>query len=112
MGAVTARHGIDGATVKAVAAGVDAVCVGGESAEEATVALLVEALVAAVTAGELPEERLADAADRVREFARWSARLRADGGTRSAGGAAGDGIGHIAARRAVRVTGPRGTPCR
>ncbi|RSS19882.1 glycoside hydrolase family 3 protein [Streptomyces sp. WAC05458] len=105
MGAVTARHGIDGATVKAVAAGVDAVCVGGESAEEATVALLVEALVAAVAAGELPEERLADAADRVREFSRWSARLRADGGTGGAGGAAGDGIGHIAARRAVRVTG-------
>ncbi|NEC36536.1 glycoside hydrolase family 3 protein, partial [Streptomyces rubrogriseus] len=65
MGAVTRRYGIDGATVKAVAAGVDAVCVGGESAEEATVALLVKALTAAVTGGELAEERLADAAGRV-----------------------------------------------
>ncbi|MDI6517029.1 glycoside hydrolase family 3 N-terminal domain-containing protein [Streptomyces coelicoflavus] len=102
MGAVTRRHGIDGATVKAVAAGVDAVCVGGESAEEATVALLAKALTAAVTGGELAEERLAEAADRVREFARWSAGLRAAG---SAGDAAGDGIGHVAARRAVRLTG-------
>ncbi|MFF0537828.1 glycoside hydrolase family 3 protein [Streptomyces coelicoflavus] len=102
MGAVTRRHGIDGATVKAVAAGVDAVCVGGESAEEATVALLAKALTAALTGGELPEERLAEAAGRVREFARWSAGLRAAG---SAGEPAGDGIGHVAARRAVRLTG-------
>lgn len=102
MGAVTARHGIDGATVKAVAAGVDAVCVGGESAEEATVDLLVKGLVAAVTAGELSAERLAEAAGRVREFSDWTAGLRAAGST---GETAGDGIGHIAARRAVRVAG-------
>ncbi|MFB7089281.1 glycoside hydrolase family 3 protein [Streptomyces sp. NPDC056296] len=102
MGAVTARHGIDGATVKAVAAGVDAVCVGGESAEEATVDLLVKGLVTAVSAGELSAERLAGAAGRVREFADWSAGLRAAG---SAGEAAGDGVGHIAARRAVRLAG-------
>ncbi|AXL91593.1 sugar hydrolase [Streptomyces sp. CB09001] len=102
MGAVTRRYGIDGATVKAVGAGVDAICVGGESAEEATVALLVKALTAAVTGGELPQERLAEAAGRVREFARWSAGLRASGAD---GSAAGDGIGHVAARRAVRLTG-------
>ncbi|MGV9393612.1 glycoside hydrolase family 3 protein [Streptomyces olivaceus] len=104
MGAVTRRYGIDGATVKAVAAGVDAICVGGESAEEATTALLVKALVAAVTGGELPEERLADAAGRVREFAGWSAGLRA-GASASPAPAAGEGIGQVAARRAVRVTG-------
>ncbi|MFH8528703.1 glycoside hydrolase family 3 protein [Streptomyces tendae] len=102
MGAVTRRYGIDGATVKAVAAGVDAVCVGGESAEEATVALLVKALTAAVTGGELAEERLAGAADRVREFARWSAGLRAAGAAQDT---TGDGIGHVAARRALRLTG-------
>ncbi|MET9190507.1 glycoside hydrolase family 3 protein [Streptomyces tendae] len=102
MGAVTRRYGIDGATVKAVAAGVDAVCVGGESAEEATVALLVKALTAAVTGGELAEERLAGAADRVREFARWSAGLRAAGAAQDP---TGDGIGHVAARRALRLTG-------
>ncbi|WP_411091092.1 glycoside hydrolase family 3 protein [Streptomyces sp. 049-1] len=103
MGAVTRRYGIDGATVKAVAAGVDAICVGGESAEEATTELLVKALAAAVAAGELPEERLAEAAGRVREFAGWSAALRAS--AEGAGETAGDGIGHLAARRAVRVTG-------
>ncbi|MFB6771434.1 glycoside hydrolase family 3 protein [Streptomyces sp. NPDC056337] len=103
MGAVSRRYGIDGATVKAVAAGVDAICVGGESAEEATTELLVKALAAAVAAGELPEERLAEAAGRVREFAGWSAALRASAG--GAGETAGDGIGHLAARRAVRVTG-------
>ncbi|MBQ0964543.1 glycoside hydrolase family 3 protein [Streptomyces sp. RK23] len=102
MGAVTRRYGIDGATVKAVAAGVDAVCVGGESAEEATVALLAKALTAAVTGGELAEERLAGAADRVREFARWSAGLRAAGAAQDT---TGDGIGHVAARRALRLTG-------
>ncbi|WP_030179309.1 glycoside hydrolase family 3 protein [Streptomyces violaceorubidus] len=102
MGAVTRRYGIDGATVKAVAAGVDAVCVGGESAGEDTVALLVKALTAAVTGGELPQERLAEAADRVGEFAHWSAGLRRAGAAQEA---AGDGIGHVAARRAVRLTG-------
>ncbi|MFF0646022.1 glycoside hydrolase family 3 protein [Streptomyces tendae] len=102
MGAVTRRYGIDGATVKAVAAGVDAVCVGGESAEEATVALLVKALTAAVTGGELAEERLVGAAGRVREFARWSAGLRAAGAAQDT---TGDGIGHVAARRALRLTG-------
>ncbi|MEV6087281.1 glycoside hydrolase family 3 protein [Streptomyces parvulus] len=109
MGAVTRRYGIDGATVKAVAAGVDAICVGGESAEEATTELLVKALAAAVAAGELPEERLAEAAGRVREFAGWSAALRATaedaGGAAGGSDAAADGIGHLAARRAVRVTG-------
>ncbi|MFE0809147.1 glycoside hydrolase family 3 protein [Streptomyces sp. NPDC058794] len=104
MGAVTARYGIDGAAAKAVGAGVDAVCVGGESAEEATVDLLVKALVTAVGTGELPEERLAEAAGRVREFADWSAGLRA-AGSADAGPVAADPVGQVAARRAVRLTG-------
>ncbi|OSC57764.1 sugar hydrolase [Streptomyces sp. Alain-F2R5] len=104
MGAVTARYGIDGATAKAVAAGVDAVCVGGENAEEATVDLLVEALVTAVGTGELPEERLAEAAGRVREFADWSAGL-GPAGSPGAVPVAADPVGQVAARRAVRLTG-------
>ncbi|UFQ19255.1 MULTISPECIES: glycoside hydrolase family 3 protein [Streptomyces] len=72
MGAVTDRYGIDGATVRAVAGGVDAVCVGGESAGEETVDLLATALVKAVLDGTLPEERLAEASARVRDFAAWS----------------------------------------
>ncbi|MFE9391909.1 glycoside hydrolase family 3 protein [Streptomyces sp. NPDC006784] len=104
MGAVTRRYGIQGATVRAVAAGVDAVCVGGESAEEATVGQLVDALAGAVADGGLSEERLAEAAARVTEFADWSTRLRADPSARGAGG----DIGHVAARRAVRLGGAAG----
>ncbi|MCI3934061.1 glycoside hydrolase family 3 N-terminal domain-containing protein [Streptomyces sp. AN091965] len=99
MGAVTDRYGIDGATVRAVAGGVDAVCVGGEHAEESTVDLLTSALVRAVHDGTLPEDRLTEAGTRVRSFATWSgARSR----TATATGLRSD-IGLIAARRAVRV---------
>lgn len=101
MGAVTGLYGIDGAAVRAVAAGADALCVGGENAGEDTAELLVGALVAAAASGRLPEERLAEAADRVGEFARWSAGLRrsvpADPVSRD--------IGFVAARRALRVSG-------
>ncbi|MCC3769056.1 glycoside hydrolase family 3 protein [Streptomyces sp. UNOC14_S4] len=102
MGAVAGRYGIDGATVRAVAAGVDAICVGGESAEEATAALLADALVRAVAAGELPEERLAEAAGRVHAFADWSRGLGRTGHTAEATA----DIGFVAARRALRLTGP------
>ncbi|WJV45193.1 glycoside hydrolase family 3 protein [Streptomyces flavofungini] len=109
MGAVTDRYGIDGATVRALAGGVDAVCVGGDSAEQSTVELLAGALVKAVLDGRLPEERLTEASGRVRDFAAWSgersrAVARAGNGTRAAAGAGGrSDIGLVAARRAVRV---------
>lgn len=99
MGAVSGPYGITGATVRAVAAGADAVCVGGESADEATTAALAEALAHAVRSGVLPEERLTEASDRVTGFAGWSRRLpqaasEPDGGRDT---------GLAAARRAVRV---------
>ena len=100
MGAVTSLYGIDGATVRAVAGGADAVCVGGESADEATVDLLTGALVGAVGTGLLSEQRLAEAAGRVREFADWSiGRSRATPTDRIGGD-----IGFVAARRAIRIT--------
>ncbi|MFF3644195.1 glycoside hydrolase family 3 protein [Streptomyces sp. NPDC002564] len=105
MGAVTDRYGIDGATVKAVAGGVDAVCVGGESADESTFDLLSTALVKAVLDGTLPEARLVEASRRVRDFALWS-------GERSravARAAEPSDIGLVAARRAVRVHHRAGT---
>ncbi|GGS79086.1 MULTISPECIES: glycoside hydrolase family 3 protein [Streptomyces] len=105
MAAVTRAYGIGGAAVRAVAAGVDAVCVGGESAEESVTELLADALAGAVAGGELPAERLADAARRVGEFAEWSVKLRESAAV-PAGSAA--GIGAVAARRAVRVTGDAG----
>ncbi|MEU6141205.1 glycoside hydrolase family 3 protein [Streptomyces sp. NPDC047081] len=100
MGAVAGRHGIGGATVRAVAAGADAVCVGGENAEEATVDLLVNSLVNAVRSGTLSVERLGEAGDRVRRFAAWSAAL-----SPAVNGDLGGGIGFAAARRAIRLTG-------
>ncbi|MBC3988707.1 glycoside hydrolase family 3 protein [Streptomyces sp. AC563] len=105
MGAVSGKYGIAGATVKAVAAGADAVCVGGESAEESTTVDLAQALVDAVVDGTLSEERLADAADRVQKFAAWSADLarQADTATDESD------IGLVAARRAVRVSRRPGT---
>ncbi|MFD9883210.1 glycoside hydrolase family 3 protein [Streptomyces alboflavus] len=99
MGAVTGPYGITGATVRAVAAGVDAVCVGGESAEESTTVDLADALVRAVLDGTLPEERLAEAAARVGEFATWSAALARQADP----DADASDIGLVAARRAVRV---------
>ncbi|MEI5100582.1 glycoside hydrolase family 3 protein [Streptomyces sp. PmtG] len=99
MSAVSGPYGIAGATVRAVTAGVDAVCVGGESAERSTADDLRDALVRAVLDGTLPEERLTEAAARVREFAAWSAGL----GQRTAPAADTSGIGLVAARRAVRV---------
>ncbi|MEV6423269.1 glycoside hydrolase family 3 N-terminal domain-containing protein [Streptomyces sp. NPDC051662] len=127
MRAIVSTYGIERGSVLAIAAGADAICVGGGLADEETVLRLRDALVTAVRNGELPEERLADAAARVRGLADWTLRVRgasepgADSqegtapGTAS-GSASGVGtgvesrteIGLVAARRAVRVTGSAG----
>ncbi|WP_329137647.1 glycoside hydrolase family 3 protein [Streptomyces sp. NBC_01476] len=101
MGAVTDAYGIEGATVKAVVAGADAVCVGGENAGEGVPDQLAGALVAAVESGELTEARLTEASRQVQEFADWSA-----GRARSlpVNPISGD-IGFVAARRAIRCSG-------
>ncbi len=101
MRAIAGTHGIERGSVLAIAAGADAICVGGGLADEDTVRRLCDALVEAVRAGELPEERLADAAERVRALARWTAGHRAGAGDLDA--ADGD-VGLRAARRALRVT--------
>ncbi|WP_129842413.1 glycoside hydrolase family 3 protein [Streptomyces sp. RFCAC02] len=101
MKAVSRVHGLDGGAVLAVAAGADALCIGGTPSDEAEVLWLRDALVAAVREGRLAEERLHDAAERVRALARWTAagrdRLPADPEDAP-------DIGLTAARRAVRVT--------
>jgi beta-N-acetylhexosaminidase len=99
MGAVAGRFGIDGATVRAVTGGVDAVCVGGENAGQDTTELLAGALARAVRDGTLPEQRLAEASARVAEFAAWSGE-QARAVTRDP---ARSDIGLVAARRAVRI---------
>ncbi|QMU80629.1 glycoside hydrolase family 3 protein [Streptacidiphilus sp. PB12-B1b] len=104
MGAIAHTYGTARGTVLAVAAGVDAICVGGGLSDEETVLQLRDALVAAVRSGELPEQRLAEAAGRVRRLGAWTA-ARARTGGRIAPDLS---IGLRAARRALRVTLPSG----
>ncbi|GIJ77584.1 beta-N-acetylhexosaminidase [Micromonospora phaseoli] len=114
MRAVAGRYGLAGAAVRALAAGADAICVGGEHADEETARHLRDAVVDAVVAGELPEERLTEAAKRVGQLAAWTVAARADrrtstaagptvGGPCPAGGV-GSAVGLAAARRAIKVT--------
>ncbi|NKI40103.1 glycoside hydrolase family 3 protein [Streptomyces physcomitrii] len=113
MGAIADTYGIERGAVLALAAGADAVCVGGGLADEATVLRLRDALTAAVREGTLPEERLAEAAGRVRELAAWTA-AHAAGGPGAAGTPGGaeepaaaeayTRTGLRAARRALRAT--------
>ncbi|MPY50209.1 glycoside hydrolase family 3 protein [Streptomyces acidicola] len=99
MKAIASTYGIERGSVLAIAAGADAICVGGGLADDETVRRLRDALVSAVRSGELPEERLADAAARVRKLASWAGTRTAEsGGTRT------DDVGLTAARRALTVT--------
>ncbi|GHF51669.1 sugar hydrolase [Streptomyces mashuensis] len=100
MQAIAGTYGIERGSVLAVAAGADAICVGGGLADEDTVLRLRDALVAAVRSGALPEERLADAARRVRALGAWTRATATgrDGGTPT------PDVGLEAARRALRVT--------
>lgn len=84
MQAVSGTYGIERGSVLAIAAGADAICVGGGLADDETVLRLRDALVAAVRSGELAEERLADAAARVRALAAWTASARKQGPGRGA----------------------------
>ncbi|WP_328396624.1 glycoside hydrolase family 3 protein [Streptomyces sp. NBC_00390] len=108
MQAISSTYGIERGSVLAIAAGADAICVGGGLADEETVLRLRDALVGAVRDGDLPEERLADAAARVRALADWTRRIRGasaePGAAFEEGTAPGSDIGLVAARRAVRVT--------
>jgi beta-N-acetylhexosaminidase len=97
MRAISGTVGVEEGAVRAVAAGVDALCLGHDVNAD-----LVErvhgALVAAVDSGRLPPERLADAADAVTRVGRF--------GTDAVPSRAPDGeIGAVAARRAVRARG-------
>ncbi|MFC7818097.1 MULTISPECIES: glycoside hydrolase family 3 protein [unclassified Streptomyces] len=105
MRAIAGTYGIERGSVLAIAAGADAICVGGGLSDEDTVRRLSDALVAAVRSGELPEERLADAAERVRALAGWAAANRPDGRARDT---ADTEVGLRAARRALRLTGADG----
>ncbi|MEQ4301873.1 glycoside hydrolase family 3 protein [Plantactinospora sp. B6F1] len=104
MRAVADRYGFTGATVRALVAGADAICVGGEHADEADALRLRDAIVDAVLAGVLPEERLVEAAKRVGELAEWSSAARTHRAGWTPAGPDGSPLGLAAARRAVRVS--------
>jgi beta-N-acetylhexosaminidase len=96
MAAIRTTIGLEEGAVRAVAAGADAICVGGGLADEDAVDLLAGALADAVRAGRIGEERLAEAAARVAAAARAAA---------GRGGAPDRGLGLEAARRALRASG-------
>jgi beta-N-acetylhexosaminidase len=106
MKAASAAFGIPEAAVLSVIAGTDLLCLGRDT-DEAMYHAVRSALADAVTSGRLPAQRLEEAAARV---AGLRARLTVDRGVSGipADGAvgAGDGIGLVAARRALRSSGP------
>jgi beta-N-acetylhexosaminidase len=114
MAAISATAGLEEGAARAIAAGADALCVGGGLADAATVDRIRAALVAAVRAGRLAEGRLAEAADRMGGLAAWTAQAaQAAPGTAGRMGAAAD-VGLGAARRALRADGAvalPGAPC-
>jgi beta-N-acetylhexosaminidase len=99
MAAIRATVGLAEGAVRAVAAGADAVCVGGGLAGEDVVELLTCALMEAVRGNVLAVERLAEAAGRVMATARWARSQRGEEGPPRRS------IGLEAARRAVRARG-------
>ena len=112
MAAVARRYGVEGAAVRALAAGADLLCVGHEG-EDALVARLQAALVEAVRTGELPEERLVSASSRVLMFAAAGrGAVAAGGGGGAAVHAGGDGGAAVLTGGnqgpAVRAGGNRG----
>jgi beta-N-acetylhexosaminidase len=97
MKAISGTVGVERGAVLALAAGADALCLGHDLFGDA-VAAVRAAIVRAVVAGELAEERLAEAAARVRATAPAS---RGGGPVPPPG----DPVGLEAARRALRVEG-------
>jgi beta-N-acetylhexosaminidase len=96
MRAISATVGVEEGAVAALAAGVDALCIGHEVDDE-LVGRIHGAIVGAVREGRLPAERLAGAAEAVTRLA-GSAAPATNGPPDRA-------IGALAARRAVRARG-------
>jgi beta-N-acetylhexosaminidase len=109
MQATRDTFGVPRAAVLAVAAGTDLLCLGRDSDEQEYLAVRA-ALVAAVRDGTITGIRLEEAADRVARLRGGLARtrsLRSAAASRGIAGMIADGVGLAAARRAVRVSGPR-----
>jgi beta-N-acetylhexosaminidase len=112
MKAASAVFGIPEAAVLAVIAGVDLLCLGRDTDEEMYHAVRA-ALADAVTSGRLPAARLEQAAAQVASLRARLASARGSGSSVPGPGVTdgqdagvGDGIGLVAARRALRRSGP------
>jgi beta-N-acetylhexosaminidase len=106
MKAASGAFGIPKAAVLAVTAGVDLLCLGRDT-DEAMYYAVRAALADAVASGRLAGDRLAEAADRVAALRAWLANAREEhGGAAAPNAAAGAEIGLLAARRALRRSGP------
>jgi beta-N-acetylhexosaminidase len=119
MRAVSGRDGIGEAAVRALAAGVDLLCLGRDQ-DEADYEAVRAAIATAASSGRLPLTRLHDATKRIRRLRSTLAGSSSCGETAAGrpgeahpeGRPAGthpDGLGLAAARRAVRLTGARAT---
>ncbi len=115
MAGVANLYGIPGAAVRALAAGADLLCIGGQTRPEAEIDAIADAIVDAVLDGTLPEERLAEAATQCRALGAAAVRhrsARAEAGALDAGALdasatdAGDGTARTIALRATQTAGP------
>ncbi|MBS2539014.1 glycoside hydrolase family 3 protein [Catenulispora sp. NF23] len=97
MAAVRERYGLAGAAVRALAAGIDLVCVDSDSTD-ADLTAITDAVAAALRDGTLSEARLVEAAGRVAAFAEWRREAR-----ETPVNAADTSVGLAAARRAATV---------
>lgn len=105
MHAISRTVGHADAGVQALLAGVDALCVGGETTGPELLETMADALVDAVRSGRLPAERLAEAAGRVRALGRWARGTNASFVAPDAPKDALGGPAARAARSAVRAVG-------
>jgi beta-N-acetylhexosaminidase len=96
MRGISGTIGVPEAAVLALTAGADALCLGHDLHEEA-VEQVHAAIVGAVRAGRLQEERVAEAAERVAAVCRWASPTDAGAGNGS--------VGLDAARRALESSG-------
>jgi beta-N-acetylhexosaminidase len=104
MHAISRTVGQAEGAVRAIAAGVDAVCIGGESTGPEVVEQLVDSIGAAVRDGRLSVERLRDATRRLERLRAWT-RGPASPATPPGEGSPVDRPGEQAARRALDVHG-------
>ena len=98
MKAISAHVGIEEGAVRALAAGVDALCIG-HDVDDDTVERVHGALLQAVSSGRVRRERLEEAAAAVARLGRFTAVAGSNGGPPA------PEIGAEAARRAIRVRG-------